>query len=376
MRSHPPVRPLVALVLLLATAPPPVAARGPATPAAPRPVPGTATDAHETRERWLMGTWFTVRAPQGPGVGEALDAALDTVASLEARLSNWRATSELSRLDASGGGAVSEPLAAVVDSALALATLTAGAFDPTSESLTLAWDLRGPGRVPDDRELAAALARVGHRRVRTGFDDAGGRQVDLGGTALDLGGIGKGFALDRAAAVLRARGLTGASLDAGGQRLELSDAPLVTWIASPTDRDRPAVQVLHRGGSLATSAQSERNVRAGGRRIGHVLDPATGRPVVTRASVTVWAPGATRADALSTALLVMGRDAARAFAAAHPGIGVLWLEPRGDRVAAHAWNLALAERAPFVRVADDAPLPAFTPTSLASPSPTPNGSRP
>jgi len=97
MRSRPPVRLLVVVVLLFATAPPPVAARGSATPAVPGPVPGSAAEVNVTRERWLMGTWFTVRAPEGPGVGEALDAALDTVASLEARLSNWRATSELGR---------------------------------------------------------------------------------------------------------------------------------------------------------------------------------------------------------------------------------------------------------------------------------------
>jgi len=364
MRSRRSASPLATLVLLLATALPAVAAPASAAPPAPGDGPGIATDAHETRVRWLMGTWFTARAPHGPGVGTALDAALDTVAALESRLSNWRATSELSRLNASGGGAVSEPLAAVVDSALALAALSDGAFDPTSEPLTRAWDLRGAGRVPGDGELAAALARVDRRRVRAGRDDAGGRWLDLGGTVLDLGGVGKGFALDRAAAVLRARGVADASLDAGGQRLELAEAPRRTWVASPLDRDRPAVQVLHRGGSLATSAQSERSVRAGGRRIGHVLDPATGRPVATRASVTVWAPGATRADALSTALLVMGRDAARGFAATHPGIGVLWLEPRDAHVVAHAWNLTLAGRAPFVRVADDPPLPSLTSTSL------------
>ncbi|HEX5632128.1 MAG TPA: FAD:protein FMN transferase, partial [Gemmatimonadales bacterium] len=92
---------------------------------------------------------------------------------------------------------------------------------------------------------------------------------------------------------------------------------------------------------------------AQGHRIGHVLDPRSGQPIETRASVTVRAPSATRADALSTALLVLGRDAARAFATAHPDVGVLWLEPEGRHVAARAWNLEVAGLAPGVSLAEE-----------------------
>jgi thiamine biosynthesis lipoprotein len=301
-----------------------------------------------------MGTLFTFRASGDPAaVGRALDAALDSVASLEARLSNWRSTSELSRLNSAGSGELSPALAAVLDSALALARSTNGAFDPTVEPLSLAWDLRGEGRVPSAHELAAARARVGWERVRLGGTTGVQQRADLGSTALDLGGIGKGFALDRAVDVLRARGLTRAALDAGGQWLVFGAESCSLWVAHPADRDRPAVHVAIRDGSLSTSAQSERFVRAGGRRIGHVLDPRTGQPLATRASVTVWASSGTRADALSTALLVMGHDGARAFAAAHPDVGVLWLEPQGRRVVAHAWNLEVLGLAPEVSLTQD-----------------------
>ena len=95
------------------------------------------------------------------------------------------------------------------------------------------------------------------------------------------------------------------------------------WVAHPADRARPAVRLALGEGSLATSAQSERMRRADGAHIGHVLDPHSGRPLTTRASVSVWAASGTRADALSTALLVMGRERARAFVEAHPGLGAL-----------------------------------------------------
>ena len=311
------------------------------------------------RARWLMGTMFTFRADgESAQIGEALDAALDSVAALEARLSNWRTTSELSRLNAAGSGAISPALAAVLDSALAMARLTAGAYDPTVEPLTLAWDLRGRGRVPSEAELERALERVGWARVRlrgaAGTVEAAHAELD--GTALDLGGIGKGFALDRAAEVLRARGITSGTLDAGGQWLVLGTAPCSAWVAHPMHREQPAVRVLVRGGSLSTSAQSERSLGNSGRSIGHVLDPRTGRPLVTRASVTVWANSGTRADALSTALLVLGRDAAHAFAVSHPGTGVLWLEPQGRGVVAHAWNLEVVGVASGVSLAE-APSP-------------------
>ncbi len=305
-----------------------------------------------------MGTLFTFKAAVAVD-GPAVAAALDTVAWLEGRLSNWRATSELSRLNAADGADVSAPLRAVLDSALALASLTSGAFDPTVEPLTLAWGLRGEARVPSARVLATARARVGWRRVCRE-----GARVSLGGAALDLGGIGKGFALDRAAQVLRGHGVRSARLDAGGQLLVLGNTACSAWVAHPEKRDTPAVRIVLREGSLATSAQSERGARAHGRWIGHVLDPRSGQPVATRASVSVWAPNGTRADALSTALLVMGRAGAAEFAERHPSLGVLWLEPGGRgvrRLRADAWNLDVAEAAPDVALTLHPPL---CPTSL------------
>ena len=323
------------------------------------------------RARWLMGTLWSAAAPCAAAdsvhCGTTLDAALDKVAMLEPLLSNWSAASALSQLNAAGAGdALPEPLFAVIDSALALAALTGGAFDPTVEPLTRAWDMRGKGRVPNERELADALARTGWTRIAL---DRGSQRVQLNGTQLDLGGIAKGFALDRAAGVLVSRGLRDATLDAGGQRLVLGSGTTV-WVAMPAQRDVPAASVLLAGASLSSSAQSERFVSAGGRRYGHVLDPRTGRPVSTDAAVSVRAASATRADALSTALLVLGRSRAQAFAAAHSDIGVLWLEPARGRVLAQAWNLSIAETAPGVALAgraNDIPAPIFTAAASASP---------
>ena len=316
-----------------------------------------ASAAQVERSRWLMGTLWLFSARTTPEdslrTGSDLDAGLDEVAALEPLLSNWSPASALSHLNGAGSDdGLPEPLFAVIDSALALAALTQGAFDPTVEALTRAWDLRGKGRLPDARSLAAARAHVGWTRI---VIDAAARRVQLNGTQLDLGGIAKGFALDRAAAVLHARGVRDVVLDAGGQLLARGESMSV-GVAHPTQRERPAATVELQDASLSTSAQSERFIRAGGKRYGHVLDPRTGQPLVTHASVSVRARSATLADGLSTALLVLGREDAGAFAVAHPEVGVLWLEAGKAAVNAQVWNMAVTGPALHLRHGAAAPV--------------------
>ena len=288
-----------------------------------------------------MGTLATGVAEHSDtaAAAAALEAGFGEIARLEAILSAWRADSELSRLNEASGGVFlcSADLYAVLDSALALARQTGGAFDPTVEPLIAAWDLRGAGRVPSQAELVSVGARVGFRRVVL---DARARAAGLEpGTRVDLGGIGKGFALDHAAAVMRARGVMRALLNLGGEVRAWSDgAPWSVAVAHPADRLRPVVRLAVAGGAVSTSGQAERGFEAAGRHHGHVLDPVSGRPVPTRATVTVTASHATRTDALAKAFLVRGREGAERLARELPGVGVLWLEPDGEAVKAWCWN--------------------------------------
>lgn len=306
------------------------------------PSPGRAGTVE--RARWLMGTLCTaeIAAADTGAAAAAAEEAFAEIARLEALLSSWRDDSEIGRLNALGAGeslACAPATYEVLVAARSLAEVTHGAFDPTIEPLVRAWDLRGKGRVPEEDEIAEALARVGWDRLRLDENDltAG---FAAPGMAIDLGGIGKGFALDHAFAVLEARGIRRARLNFGGEICAISDGtPWPVTIADPADRLRPVIAFELRDGAVSTSGQSERSFRAKGRAWGHILDPRTGRPVAHPGSVTVVAGSATQADALSTALFVMGRAAGEAFARAHPEIGVLWLEPAGGRVLAWGWNL-------------------------------------
>jgi thiamine biosynthesis lipoprotein len=304
------------------------------------------------RTRYLMGTLCTASAEAADSATAeaALAAAFDEIARLERVMSSWRDDSELARFNrAAGTGPVacSADLAAVLDSALALARATGGAFDPTVEPLVAAWDLRGDGRVPAPAALASARDRVGWSGLAV---DGGALTARLAraGMGVDLGGIGKGFALDRAALVLAGRGVRRATLNFGGELLVLG--PETVSVAHPTRRLTPLVEIAVADAAVSTSGQSERGVTVRGVRHGHILDPRTGRPVPTAASITVVCPGATRADALSTALLVMGREGAGVFAAAHPEVGVLWLDPVPGGVRAWRWNLSDVRAVPGASV--------------------------
>jgi thiamine biosynthesis lipoprotein len=165
--------------------------------------------------------------------------------------------------------------------------------------------------------------------------DAAARTVtfDLEGMGIDFGGIGKGIALDLVADILKSRGVRSAFLDFGGQVLALGDSPgcpaRIVEIADPDSRLRAAARVGVRDLSLSTSGNSERGHL--GRTTGHILDPKSGSPAVFAGSVTVAAPDGATADALSTALFVMGPETGGRWAE-HRGLPALFLWRTQDGV--------------------------------------------
>ncbi len=320
----------------------------------------TAGAAQVERVRYAMGTLLTARAAgaDSTAVAAALERALNEVDRLEQVMSSWRPGSELAQLNraaaatAPASAVLSADLYAALRAALATAVETQGAFDPTVGPLLAAWDIQGRGRVPGKFELAAARARVGWQRLTL---DSASRTVrfQAPGMALDLGGIGKGFALDRAAQLLRAAGVENCHLNFGGEVSSSGasdELPHTVEIADPGRRMQAVVVLPVYNQAVSTSGSSERGFRAGGRRYSHVLDPRTGRPVESPASVTVVCAGATRADALSTGLLVMGREGAREFSWAHADVGVLWLEPGPRGVRVWSWNVNAVASVPGARL--------------------------
>lgn len=293
----------------------------------------------------VMGTVLgvAVTAPTRDRALAASESAIREIQRVEDLLTTWR-DSPLSRIaDAPAGSRVpvDSELFDVLQRVLAWSARTGGTFDPTVAPLVRVWDLRGPGRIPSPAELDAALDSTGPSAFRLDASDRSIRRRDAR-AGIEEGGWGKGYGLDGAARMLREPGTGGALLDLGGQVLALGrnagGAPWTVAIADPRHRGRRVLVLRLENASVATSGDSERGRQIDGVRIGHLLDPRTGRPAPDFGSVTVVAPSALEGDILSTAFFVLGPDAGLALSDRLRCEGVpnevLYLVVRGDALEA------------------------------------------
>ncbi|MGH9313225.1 MAG: FAD:protein FMN transferase [Vicinamibacterales bacterium] len=293
--------------------------------------------------RTAMACRFEVVLRDGDAVHlSAARAALDEADRLEALLTVFRDTSALVRVNrmAGDGAAPAEPeLFDLLQLSSLMHAATGGAFDVTSTPLSRCWGfLRREGRLPPPAEIDAARARVGMQHVEL---DPARRTIHFRrpGIELNLGAIGKGYALDRMAELLRSRGCRQAVLSAGGSsvlaigggRPALSGVEGPGWTVDLRSRQVARERIARlrlRDGALATSGAGEQFVDVEGTRYGHVLDPRTGWPASGVISASVVTRDAAVADALSTACLVAGESLAARYCAANPETLVM-LTPDG-----------------------------------------------
>jgi thiamine biosynthesis lipoprotein len=282
-----------------------------------------------------MGTSWSVRLVVRPGAALAglqpgIQSVLDGVV---AQMSGWESASDLCRFNRAPPGWQPLPpdLLEVLRAGLAVARETGGAFDPTMGPLSTLWGF-GPEPVPEglppQAAIEAALVRLGWERLL--LDADAGRAWQPGGLALDLCGIAKGFAVDRVAAWLRGAGYADFLVEVGGELLGQGLRPdgMPWWVELERppgpDGTAPFRVALH-GLSVATSGDYRRGFTWEGRHYGHTLDPRSGWPIpASLAAVTVLHAECMRADALATALSVLGPEAGLAHATRH-GIAALFL---------------------------------------------------
>ena len=266
------------------------------------------------RARYVMGTIFEITA-YGADREETVRAVEQSFAAIrraDETLSHYRVESDLMRLNtgASQGTVTVDPdLYRVLEEALRFARLSSGAFDVTVGPLVELWsEAAERNRAPSGREIIEARRRVGSAKVEL----LPQRQVRFAQEDLEitLGAIGKGWAVDRAVAVLKRRGIRHAFVSAGTSTIyalgddESGDGWEVS-VRNPIEGD-PLATFRIRDQAVSTSAAYERYWEIAGKRFGHILDPRSGQPVAGMLSATVVAPTATAADALSTTAYVMG----------------------------------------------------------------------
>jgi thiamine biosynthesis lipoprotein len=289
--------------------------------------------------RRAMATTFALLVPFNTDRATALGrAALDLVDQLEDQLTVYRPGSEVARLNRLGPYRqvpVEARLFELLQLAQHINIETAGAFDITAGALIKAWGFfRGPRRVPSDEERRRALDRVGMAHVEL---DAAVRTVRYRRTGLEinLGAIGKGYALDRVAELLREEGLSAGLLHGGYSSVYgLGHPPgdergWLVGIRHPWEPARRLARVRLRDMALGNSAATFQHLQYQGRKLGHVLDPRSGWPAEAMAAASVVAPTAAQADALSTAFFVGGVELARRCCQSHPDVGAILL-PAGE----------------------------------------------
>jgi thiamine biosynthesis lipoprotein len=279
-----------------------------------------------------MGTTWQVRVHAPAEATRELRSAIEAVLGLVVRqMSHWEPASDLSRFNAAAHGTgitLPEPCFDLLWRAQRIAAETGGAFDATAGALVRRWGfgadrarLNADFRIPDDADVATLQARGGWQRLL--LEPAARRAWQPGGLELDFSAIAKGFAVDLVSQRLLREGFAVHLVEIGGELRGAGVKPDAQpwWVALEPPAadallDETVIALCDR--AVATSGDYRRHYEYGGQRFAHTIDPRTGRPVDNDlAAVTVISDECWHADAISTALMVMGADAGCAFADRH-----------------------------------------------------------
>ncbi len=279
---------------------------------------------------------------QGPAL---LGQVMDEMHRIDATLSSYKATSELSKLNQNapnGWVKVSDELFDLLTKAHQVSQLTNGAFDVTYASVGRYYDYR-EGKAPDTETITKAVQGINYWYVER---DVERQQVRYTRPEVyvALGGIAKGHAVDRGISILQAAGVAHASISAGGDSRIIGDRLGQPWsvgIQHPRQEDQMSAVLPLVDTAVSTSGDYERYFEKDGVRYHHILDPNTGRSATGSWSVTILGPEATLTDALSTSVFVLGPERGLALIDQLPGIDAIIIDPNGDlRFSADLMELA------------------------------------
>jgi thiamine biosynthesis lipoprotein len=291
-----------------------------------------------------MGTVFKIvlYASEKSTANRATEAAFYRIAALDHIMSDYEPSSELMQLCQQAGGhpvKVSDDLYRVLNAAQEMARRSDGAFDITVGPIVQLWRrARRQHELPEVARVAQALDLVGYEKLRL---DAHSKTAQLvkADMLLDLGGIAKGYAADEALRVLKNYEIDRALVAAGGDIAtgeEPPDSAGAGWtiaVASlDSPKEKPKRYVTLRNGGISTSGDLEQHVEIEGTRYSHIVNPKTGRVLTGRMSVTVVARDDTTADALATAVSVLGFERGLELVKSIPGTRALICQAKNDEL--------------------------------------------
>ena len=282
--------------------------------------------------RTAMACRFEVTLPMMVEGGvAAATSALNQVEELEAQLSVFRESSEISfinRAAASRAVPVEDSLFDLLSLCKTLYAETEGAFDITVGPLTRCWGfLQRAGRIPAIEEIERVRSLVGSDKIFLRDESI---RFLREGMEINLGSIGKGYALDRIATSIRGQ-VASALLNAGASSMyAVGNESWSVGLRDPRNKYRRLGRLRLRNCALSTSGSEEQFFEHDGQRYGHLIDPRSGWPAQTMTSVSVVAQSAAMSDALATAFYIGGREVAERYCATHPEVLAILLERDAD----------------------------------------------
>jgi thiamine biosynthesis lipoprotein len=261
---------------------------------------------------------------------------MDEFRRLDKKLSPYIENSEIAlvnRMAAREPVTISQEFFRLLETSFEYAKLTEGAFDITFASIGHRYDYR-KGIKPNKSMIEHALPLIDYHNVRL---DADRSTVffEKTGVRIDLGGIAKGYAVDRGIELLQQEGVTHALISAGGDSRLLGDHRGRPWhigIQAPRDKKRMAAMLPLANTAISTSGDYERFFERDGVRYHHIISPETGRSADTLQSVTILGPNATRTDALSTSVFVLGADKGMALINRLKDVDAVIIDSRGEMI--------------------------------------------
>ena len=265
-----------------------------------------------TQEIFAMDTYMSLTA-YGSNSEEAVNKAVQEINRLDAMFSVGNTDSDVTKINKNGSGEVSEETAFIMSRAMQISKETKGAFDITIYPVMELWGFTTKNyRVPESSEIAEVLKHVSYTNV-----EINGQQVTLSdGASIDLGGIAKGYTSSRVIQIMKDCGIEHAIVNLGGNVQVLgrkSDGSDWRVAIQNPDSENSYLGVLSTADrAVITSGGYERYFEQDGQVYHHIIDPHTGYPSESDlTSVTIVCSDGTTADALSTALFVMGLDGAK-----------------------------------------------------------------
>jgi FAD:protein FMN transferase len=287
------------------------------------------------KQKYIMGTVFEVVVydTSAARADQAMEAALEEIVRLDWVMSDYKPDSELNKLNRTAhfqAQTVSPDLYRVMTESLRYSKLSGGKFDVTIAPLADRWKAALRGKpVPTPEEDEKLRACVGYEKVQMIPPD----QIEFHSPCMrvDLGSIGKGYAVDRAAEILRAQGIKVALINAGGSTYYGMGAPpgsagWVVHLRDPSGKIDPQVTLCEN--TVSTSEQTPRSL-LGNEPAGHIIDPEDGLPLKTRYALSVVATTGTASDALSTTLLLVGPEKGKRLVEDIQDAAAIWVSTEG-----------------------------------------------